>query len=192
MTQASGANLIKERAITLLGQNLDPSMVASAIGITPAYISQLISDPEFSARVAEIRFKTLASHTDRDRKYDSLEDRLLEKLENMLSFMVRPTEVLRAIATINAAKRRGAPMLEATSAAQQETIPLSLPHHIFQQFTAGVQNIQVNINNQVIKVGDRDMITIQTKRLDDLLKTKESIHDQNANPPPTIEYSKTP
>ena len=59
------------RALNLLGQGIEPGIVASAVGVTEARISQLISDPLFSAKVAELRYVNLAKHSDRDREYDS-------------------------------------------------------------------------------------------------------------------------
>lgn len=161
-------SLTKDRALTLLGQGLGPEMVAAAVGVSTSAISQLISDPEFSARVAELRFQNLAEHSTRDRKYDSLEDRLLEKLENMLSFMVRPMEVLKAISVINAAKRRGVSTPEQITG-QQQTISLALPAHLLGIYASN-SNIQVNIHNQVIKAGEQELITIQSGRLDALSK----------------------
>lgn len=166
-------SLTRDRALTLLGQGLGPEMVAAAVGVSTSAISQLISDPEFSARVAELRFQNLAEHSSRDKKYDSLEDRLIEKLENMLSFMVRPMEVLKAISVINAAKRRGVSNPEHITG-QQQTISLSLPSHLLGIYASN-SNIQVNIHNQVIKAGDQELITIQSGRLDSLSKEHKNV-----------------
>src|SRR3989442_56905 len=97
----------ESRALSLLGQGLGPEIVAAAVGASVSRISQLLSAPEFSAQVAELRYENLAKHNTRDNAYDSLEDTLIEKLKDCLPYMMRPMEILKAIQVINAAKRRG-------------------------------------------------------------------------------------
>ena len=59
-----------------------PEQTASAVGLSVSRISQLLSDPEFSAQVAELRFNNLQKHNERDSAYDTMEEKLLKKLEN--------------------------------------------------------------------------------------------------------------
>jgi hypothetical protein len=166
----------EERALTLLGQGIEPSQVAAAIGVTPARISQLISDPEFAAKVADLRFKSLQKHNERDGSYDSLEDELLEKLKHMIPYMLKPMEVLRAIQVINGAKRRGA---SSEGAIQNQTtvVQLVLPATIMNVFTK--QEVKVDINNQVIQAGDQSLVTAQVGMLQNLLKKSTDKGNQN-------------
>lgn len=153
----------EDRALTLLGQGISPEVVASAVGVSISRISQLVSDPDFAAKVAELRFENLAKHNERDSRYDTLEDKLLQKMEDLLPLMMRPMEVLKAISVINAAKRRGSSAPE--SIIQKQTVvPLMMPTQIIQHFTT-------NINNQVIKAGEQDLVTIQSARMTKLLET---------------------
>ena len=160
-----------ERALALLGSGIGPEVVASAIGVSVSAISQLLSDPEFSAKVAQLRFESLSKHNIRDNAYDDLEDTLIERLRDCLPLMHRPMEILKAISVINAAKRRGASAPEQLT--QQATVvQLVMPTQIINKFTA-------NINNQVIKVGDKDLLTIQSGTLLEQAKAKikERIQD---------------
>ena len=173
----------EERALALLGQGLGAEVVASAVGVSPSRISQLISEPEFAAKVAELRFSNLVKHNARDEKYDKLEDKLLEKMENLIPFMMKPFEVLKAISVINGAKRRGISTPEQITG-QQTVIPLTLPTAILQNFSA--KNIQVNIHNQVIKAGEQELVTVQSARMDTLLsqlatKPKELVYEPPTN-----------
>lgn len=151
----------ESRILDLLGQGLDPSVVAAAIGVSPAFISQLLSTPEFAAEVAEKRFKNLSKHSERDNRYDTLEDKLLDKLEDCLPMMYKPNEVLNAIVKINAAKRRGAGAPQHLQT-QAPVIPLILPIQIIQQF-------QLNGNGQVVKAGTQDLTTAQPAQLKNML-----------------------
>lgn len=151
------ATTTEERALTLLGSGVTPEQVASALGVTVSRISQLLSDPEFTARVAELRFEALNKHNERDSRYDTMEDRLLTKLEDLLPLMMRPMEVLKSIQIINAAKRRGQSAPEQTIN-QQTVVSIVMPVSIVNKFVT-------NINNQVIKAGTQDLLTIQSGQL---------------------------
>jgi hypothetical protein len=165
-TSSTSKNLsTEERALTLLGQGINPEMVASAVGVSISRISQLLSDSEFAAKVSELRFQSLAKHNERDNKYDQMEAQLQDKLSDLIPYMMKPIEVLRAIQIINGAKRRGSSAPE--SITQQNTIvQLTMPVKIVNNFS---QNIQTNIHNQVVKAGEQELVTIQSGRMNSLL-----------------------
>lgn len=146
------------RALALLGSGqVSPEQVASACGVTVSRISQLLSDPEFAAEVAELRYQNLSKHNLRDSKYDALEDRLVDKLSDLLPLMMRPLEVLKAIQVINAAKRRGQSTPEQITN-QQTVVSITMPTVIVNKFVT-------NVNNQVIQAGDQELLTIQSGSL---------------------------
>jgi hypothetical protein len=165
-TTSTSKNLSTEdRALTLLGQGINPEMVASAVGVSISRISQLLSDSEFAAKVSELRFQSLAKHNERDNKYDQMEAQLQDKLSDLIPYMMKPIEVLRAIQIINGAKRRGSSAPE--SITQQNTIvQLTMPVKIVNNFS---QNIQTNVHNQVVKAGEQELVTIQSGRMNSLL-----------------------
>lgn len=158
---------IEERAMSLLGANVSVEATAIALGVTPSRISQLMSEQAFSDSVAQLRYENLQKHNIRDDRYDGLEDSLIDKLEKSLPLMLRPTDILRAIAIINGAKRRGQSAPD--SAIDSQTIVnLVLPNAVVQKFTK-------DINNQVIRAGDQNLLTMQTG---DLLATVEKQQEQ--------------
>lgn len=167
----------ESRALELLGQGINPEQTAIAVGISPSRISQLLSDTEFAAAVSERRFTNLSKHNERDSAYDSLEDKLLERMKDCLPLMVRPGEILKAIQVINAAKRRGS---SAPSAITDQTtiINLVLPNQIINKFT-------LNGLNQVVQVTADDktqpMLTIQSGTLLNQIKSKE-LNDVQSKP----------
>lgn len=150
----------EDRALTLLGQGLSPEVVASAIGLSPSRISQMISDPVFAARIAELRFNSLVKHSARDEIYDTLEETLQARLKDCLPFMMKPLEILRAIQVINGAKRRGISSPNQIHG-QQTVVSLIIP-------TKVVKNLTININNQVVKAGEQELITVQSNQLEKL------------------------
>ena len=174
------ATSTEDRALSLLGQGLPAEMVASAVGVSASRISQLISDPEFAAKVAELRYLALSKHNERDAKYDALEDSLVDRMSNLLPMMFKPHEVLKAIQVINSAKRRGSSAPEAITA-QQTVVQLVMPTQILAQYTQ--QNLTLNINNQVTKAGNQDLVTIQSGMMDKLVALKAKVN-QNVLPLP--------
>lgn len=161
----------KDRALALLGYGSGPEHVAAACGVSVSDISQLISDPQFAAQVAELRFKNLSKHNERDNELDSMEDILIEKLKDLIPMMMRPMEVLKAVQVINAAKRRGASSPEMLSGNQQ-VVTLNMPVTVIQKF-------QTNNFNQVTRAGNDDLVTIQSNTLLDAVKNK--LKEANSN-----------
>lgn len=153
----------KERAMKLLGQGVEQEVVATALGVSPGYVSQLLSDPEFAKAVTELRLRNLESATDRDSKYDELEDELLEKLKQTADYMTKPREIAGVLASLNKATRRGV-RPENAPHVKQDVVVLTFPTVIQQKFVT-------NHNNTVIAVGTvgleavRDLTTITAKNL---------------------------
>lgn len=138
------------RALHLLGQGLPATVVASHLGVSDSRISQLLSDPNFAAKVQEARFLSLQSLTETDTKYNSIEKTLLNKLESLVGTLYRPREILSAISVINNAKRRGASPGGETGPTNHATVVhLTLPIAIQHKFIT-------NINSQVIGIEDAE------------------------------------
>jgi len=162
MITATATSLTAERALKLLGDGLPPHTVAASIGVTEAYISQLLSQEEFSAAVAERRYESLAAHNERDSKYDQMEDDLLKRMQDCIPLMHRPMELLKAIQVINMAKRRGQSTPESLIE-KQSVVQLTIPIQIINQF-------KVNAQGQVLTVGEQSLLTIQSGNMDALRK----------------------
>ncbi len=162
MTTGPALSATDSKVLTLLGQGFAPEMVATAVGVSPARISQLLSQDEFAQQVAELRYKQLAAHTERDSKYDTLEDQILNRLKTSLSMVFDPMKLAKLLQVVNSAKRRGAAAPEHLTT-QQAVVQLNIPTAILQQF-------QVNINQQVVKAGEQDLITVQSANMTKLLQ----------------------
>ena len=172
MTALTTTTTTEDRALSLLGQGCGPELVASAIGVSVSRISQLLSTPEFAEKVAALRFASLARHNERDQRADRIEDLLLEKLENVIPYITDPMKLVAAYTRINAAKRRGSSSPEAITA-QTQVVSLNIPSVVINQHVK--QDITVNINNQVIKAGTQDLITVQSSNMESLLARSKSL-----------------
>ncbi len=164
----------ESKALDLLGQGLGPETVGPAVGLSVSRISQLLSQEDFAGQVAELRFKNLSRHNLRDTAYDDLEDKLLDKMANLLPFMMKPSEVLMAIRTINQAHRRGASAPDHILQTQQ-VINLVLPIQI-------VSKYQVDANKQVLKAGEQTLLTAQSGTIQNLLLAHKELHHENTHP----------
>ena len=148
---------LEEKALTLLGSGVPAENVASALGVVPSRISQLLSTKLFADKVAELRYESLQSHNKRDGRYDSVEDLLLDKLEAAVPLMFKPVTIMTAIKTINGAKRRGqaAPDQIVNT---KNVVNIILPKATASKFT-------INIDNQVIKAGEQELHTMPSGNL---------------------------
>lgn len=136
----------KGQILEMLGSGLGAESVATALGVSPSLVSQLLSIEEFAQAVTARRFSRLTKHNERDDKLDALEDESIKKLQEMLSMVYKPMEVLRIFQVINAAKRRGSGADAAASTViNNQVVNLVLPAAIKQTFHA-------DSNNQVVEV----------------------------------------
>ncbi len=162
---SSISSSIADRAATLLGTGLKPVVVAASLGCSESYICDLLAQDDFASRVAALRYEALARNNERDGKLDTLEDKLIGKLDESLPLMHRPLEILKALQVVNAAKRRGATSPDVPDE-RRTVVTLVMPTQVIQQFTT-------NINNQVIRAGSQELLTIQSSSLASRLKEKQ-------------------
>lgn len=157
------------RILALLGAGVAPEVVAASVGVSVSVISQHLSVPEFAAQVAELRFESVAKYNRIDGLYDSFEEELLKRLENCIPLMHRPLEILKAIQTINAAKRRGS-STPAAITEKTSIINLVMPVQIINRF-------QTNAQGQVTRVGETNLLTIQSGSLERLVASEKETND---------------
>jgi len=138
------ANIAKIKE--LLGNGLSNEVVANAVGVHPSYVSQLLSDETFYNEVVELKTKSLVAASARDRGLDSIEEKLIHKLDELVDagMFYKPDSVLRALSVINRAVRRGVSSHEG-AVAQKTVVTLNLPVTILNSF-------KKNSMNEVIEV----------------------------------------
>lgn len=149
----------------LLGTGLSNEVVASAVGVDPSYISQLMSDEEFASVVIERRSKALTANTSRDLTIDGLEDRILTKMASALDYVVKPDQLLSFFRVINGAKRRGVPINHQVTA-KTAIVALSLPAAVKRQFT-------LNNKGEIVDVEDQTLVTMNSITLLQKLKAEK-------------------
>jgi hypothetical protein len=148
---------VEDKALALLGAGVDPESTAAALGVTASRISQLLAEKSFADKVSELKYAALTEHNVRDNAYDKLEDKLLVKLDASLPLLIRPESILKAMSIVNGAKRRGHTTTNQISNSQT-VVNLTLPTVIVNKFVT-------DINNQVIKAGNQELMTMASGNL---------------------------
>lgn len=150
----------------LLGYGLANEVVASTVGCTPSYISQLLADQEFSEEVTKLRIAHLAQHSENDDKLTRMETKLLDNLETAIDnkLIYKPHDVLKVFQVINAAKRRGASS-SSNNAPPGGIVQLTVPVHIVQQFVTNGQK-------EVVEVAGQSLVTISPEKLLGMVKER--------------------
>lgn len=162
----------KTKIKEMLGKGLTPSTVAMAVGVTEGYISQMLANTEFATEVANMRMVELQKHNARDATYDSLEDQLLEKLQDVLVYMTKPGEVLKALQIINGAKRRGTDTLTSQGSITNSTvINLIMPKHTVASFSTNAigQVVEAEHETSDGTKHTQSLVTLQSRAVKDLL-----------------------
>lgn len=158
-------NSMEERVIRLLAAGLPAIRVAESLGIEASKISQMMSEEQFKARLAEEKFTLLNRHNEADKKLDELEDVVRDQLAMTVPMIFDPMKLARVFQVVNAAKRRGA-QLTSDIPAGATVVNLNMPQRI-------VNNFVVNSHNQVIQAGGEDLVTIQPSRMQEMLQERD-------------------
>jgi hypothetical protein len=151
----------KDQIKQLLGSGLSNEIVASAVGCDSSYIAQLLADEFFAKEVTELRVQNLQAANARDKSIDSIEDRLIDKLSELVDSnqLYKPNDILRAAVAVNAMKRRGVPAHESVTI-NNTVVNLQLPTIVKQKFVLNSQSEVIEVEGQ----------TLVTKPANELLK----------------------
>lgn len=146
---------MKDRIKTLLINGHKAGDVASILGISPSYISQLLSDPDFKKEVETDLLERIGTDTDeeeKDKRYDRLEHRIITEISTSLgeaSF----GEKLRALEVINkrsdsilASKR---PVLQGQLPGTIQIVQIGLPLHVAKNLST---DIVLNSQSEIIAI----------------------------------------
>ena len=99
---------MRDRIMEYLANGVKAARVASIVGCSPGYVSQLVNDPEFKAELeAKMTIQTASSSENSlDTKYDAVEHELMDAMSEALVGAELPaiTHALRTVADIRLKK----------------------------------------------------------------------------------------
>lgn len=171
-------NSQQERIIGFLAQGLKAAQVASIVGCTPAYISQLcaLDGPEGFKEGLQEKVKELTASGDIEEssvssKYLSMEHKLLQTIENRLGeaefpALVNALKVVGERQEKRAARRAGLLMPQQNGQYVQNIINISVPAHALPEF-------KMNGNLEVTSIGDRIMAPMSSAAVRQLFAAKK-------------------
>ena len=166
---------MREKIKELLGRGLSNVVVASAVGCSEGYVSQLMAEPEFAAAVSELKLVHVTKDTERSDKIDKLKDKLLDQLERATQFAYKPGEVLTSAKALQT--------LAATSSGSEGATGQQVQSQIVQVVLPGIiaANYTRNQHNEVTEVDGRSLATLTPAALKAIINRKELGHDEVAS-----------
>lgn len=141
----------KDKIQQLLGQGLSTEIVASAVGCEPSYVSQLMGDEEFAAKVTSMRAASLLANTRRDDKIGDIEEKLVDRLADLVDggLIYKARDVLHAAAVVNRMQRRGAGAPQHLHM-QQTVVQLNLPAVALSKFVTTPKGEVIEADGQTL------------------------------------------
>lgn len=145
---------MRTRILNYLAQGVKPAQVASIVGCTASYISQLGKDEEFLKELAAARVET-HKNVDEDKvltnKYMAMEHRLLDSMEGAMALAELPA-IVRALEVIGNRQEKRAQRLAAPVQPGNgiTIVHISLPQH-------AVPEYQINPQKEVVAIGGREI-----------------------------------
>jgi len=158
----------KEHALRLLAQGIPTSQVAAACGVSDSYISQLKSDPDAQAKIAEQQAAASIADMEFDSDLEDAEALALDKIKKNLPF-ANMGQAIAAFRILNTARRRSDPVMQ-SDAQVSVTVNLTLPQSAIPKYVTNTQN-------EIIEVEGQTMLSATAKTLDQILA------DRNAKDP---------
>lgn len=186
-------NSQQERIIGFLAQGLKPAQVASIVGCTPAYISQLLGEEgpegfkeELQGKVKELVASGDIEETTVSSKYLSMEHRLLQTIQDRLGEAEFPA-LVNALKVVGErqekrALRKAGLLHPQGSHITQNIVQISVPAHTLPEF-------KLNNNLEVTSIGNRVMAPMSSQAVRALFAAKKPAVD-NAQHQNVIEHEK--
>lgn len=153
---------MKNKILLYLASGVKPGQVASLVGCSPGYISQLIKDPEFKATLeARILENPVPTDEALANKYDSAEHALLQQVTEQAPSAefrdaVRGLEIIAKIQDMKAARKH--PVLGAGASTTVQIVQLMLPQHVMRQAPV----VQLNSDSEILSIDSNSLAPLSS------------------------------
>lgn len=181
-----------EKAIELLGRRVPASVVANATNLSMSYLHEMCQDEHFMGRIVALQTERLEEATNRDNKYNKLEDKLLERLETLAPNIHDPVKAAQVLKIVNGAIRRGAGENNpAEINMQQGVVTLVMPTNLLNMFQNKQHEVVVNDKNEVVAVSGTKLGRMDSTKLLDIAEAELVLQkDAKEELNPEDDYSK--
>lgn len=161
---------VKGKLVSFLAAGVPPSAAASAAGVTPAYVTQLLDDEEFRTAVVEASAKSLEDAIAKDTKVEDIKAKALRVIEQKLPFVRSALEATRIYQILDSTKKQAPTGTQQNGQAGITMVNIILPK-------AAGMSLKLNGLNQVIEVEGRTMATLPSRELPILQATNKVAKD---------------
>ena len=149
---------MEEQIIHYLSSGIKPAQVATIVGCTPAYISQLLAKDSFKERLAAAIADQPANAVESklDAKFESLEHSIVEKMQGALADAELPalTKALHTVALVQDMKaKRKLPPVTMANGTTINYVTVALPA----QFMLAAPVIDMNSNKEIIAIDSQPL-----------------------------------
>lgn len=157
------ATSTRDKIIGYAAKNVNPGIIASSCGVTPAYVSQLLEQQEVRDEIALLKSGELEVALQADDNLEKLETKALRIMEQKLPFVKSAIEAVKIAQTLNGMKRKAAVGNTDSDVLAAQQVVITIPR-------GAALHFKTNESNQVIEVEGRAMAPLPSKALPDLQK----------------------
>lgn len=162
------------RILSLLSGGCTQVQAAHALGVSEAYVSQLMAEDDFKHQIAENIQKDFEKSIAIDNNYLEIEKQLSDKLKTQIGFMHNPDQLIKTLRFVNDAKRKSGIGAAVNGGTNGHSVPggpvtvnLILPKVVVQDFV-------LNPNNEVVSVDGKELSTLNSESLNTLVAKRTS------------------
>lgn len=154
----------RARLFALLSTGIPPGAAAKAVGVTPAYVSQLLADDEtFAEAVAVARVATLEEDVVHDSSVKATEAKALKLISDRIGQVRNPMDAARIFQILNGSKRRTEEAaVDRLDNAPTVSVTLNIPAAAMSLVTAR------NSAGEIIEIGGRSLATAPASKIADI------------------------
>lgn len=156
-----------QKLLGFLSSGVPPAAAASAAGVDPSYVSQLLDNESFRLALYEKSAERLEQDVKHDSRIESVEAKALAAIEQKLPFIRSAMEAAKIFQILNNSKKR-AMTKNAAPESGLGSVTIVLPRAI-----ATSLDLRVNTQQQVIEVAGRTMAPLPSKNLPEILAARQ-------------------
>lgn len=156
----------KQAVLEMLVNGIPPTAIASSLGVSESYISQLANDEQFKEELSEKRIAVAQHDLDYDKKLDTAEEDALDILKNKLRF-ANLQQSVGVFSALNKARRRRESGNHAPQAGMGTVVNITIPVTVLPQY---VQNSLA----EIVEVDGKTMVSTNPKALDAIIAQRQA------------------
>ncbi len=159
---------VAKRILGYICGGATPEQAANACGVDASYVSQLKAEEDFQLQIAEKLSKDFEVAIKIDDNYTEVEKVLSDRLRTLTGYMTNADQVARILKTVSAIPKKVQQRIPLNAETPGGSIaPVSLVIPVI------AKNVFIlNPNSEVVQLDGKELVTLNSRSLDSLLKEK--------------------